>query len=121
MFIRLLLWLAIAPLLLAQNPTATMIGTVHDQTGSIVVGASVEIRNTDTDVVRKAVADARGEVTVPDLSPGPYEVTITHSGFRTVRRTEIVLEMDPVARMDFKRTTHSPSSATQTPGRRAIR
>jgi uncharacterized surface anchored protein len=88
--------------LLAQNPTATPVGTVRDDTGAIIIGADLEIRNTDTDNFRKAVSDQRGEFTVPDLPPGPYQVTITHAGFRTVRQTDIVLEMDQVARMDFK-------------------
>jgi hypothetical protein len=86
----------------AQNPTATMVGTVRDQSGAIIPGVELEIRNTDTDISRKAVTNPRGEFTAPDLAPGPYEVTITHNGFRTVRQTDIVLEMDQVARMDFK-------------------
>jgi hypothetical protein len=98
----LLAYLTLTPLLLAQNPTATMVGTVRDQSGAIVAGAALEIRNTDTDIPRKAVTNQRGEFTVPDLAPGPYEVTITHAGFRTVRQTDIVLEMDQVARIDIK-------------------
>ena len=85
----LLACLTVTPLLLAQNPTATMVGTVRDQSGAIVVGAALEIRDTDSGNTRKAVADQRGEFTVPDLAPGPYEVTITHAGFRTVRQTDI--------------------------------
>jgi outer membrane receptor protein involved in Fe transport len=98
----LLVSLALPALLPAQNPTATMVGTVRDQSGGIVAGAALEIRNTDTGSARKAIADQRGEFTVPDLVPGPYAVTITHAGFRTVRQTDIVLEMDSVARMEFK-------------------
>ncbi len=95
-------WILAASVLFAQNPTATMVGTVHDQTGAIVVGAELAIRNTDSDVTRKAVANQRGEFTVPDLAPGPYEVTVTHTGFRTVRETDIALEMDQVARLEIK-------------------
>ncbi len=39
---------------------------------------------------------------MPDLAPGPYEVTVTHAGFRAIRQTDIVLEMDQVARLDIK-------------------
>jgi hypothetical protein len=81
---------------LAQNPTATMLGTVQDPSGAVVAGADLEIRNKGTDISRKATTNQRGEFTVPDLAPGPYEVTITHAGFRTVRQTDIVLEMDQV-------------------------
>ena len=91
-----------APLLVAQNPTATLVGALTDQSGAVIPGVELEIRNTDTSITRKAVTNQRGEFTAPDLAPGPYEVTITHAGFRTVRQTNIVLEMDQVARMDFK-------------------
>src|SRR5580700_5640185 len=94
--------LMVAPLLLAQNPTGTMVGTVRDPSGAVVAGATLEIRNTDTDISRKAVANQRGEFTVPDLAPGPYEVTVIHAGFRTMKQTNVALEMDQVARMDIK-------------------
>ena len=98
----LLACLILTPLLLAQNPTATMVGAVMDQTGAVIPGAELEILNTGTGIARKAVTNQRGEFTAPDLAPGPYEITITHYGFRTVKQTNIVLEMDQVARMDFK-------------------
>ena len=94
--------LAIASLLVAQNPTATTVGAVRDPSGAAIVGVELDVRNTGTGISRKAVTNLRGEFTVPDLAPGPYEVTIAHAGFRTVRQTDIVLEMDQVARMDFK-------------------
>ena len=88
--------------LVAQNPTATLVGTVRDASAAVVVGASLDIRNTNTDEARKAVTNEKGEFTVPNLIPGPYEVTIAKGGFRTVHETNIELQMDQVARMDFK-------------------
>ena len=86
----------------AQNPTATLVGTVLDASGSAVSTAQLEIRNTDTGDKRKAVSNFKGEFTVPNLAPGPYEVTVIKDGFRTMRETEIVLQMDQIARMEFK-------------------
>ena len=91
-----------AGLLLAQNPTATLVGTVRDTSGAIVAGATLEVRNTDTDNIRKATSDENGDFTIPNLVPGPYEVTITKAGFRSVRETSIVLQMDQIARMPFQ-------------------
>ena len=88
--------------LIAQNPTATLVGTVRDATGAVVLDAALEVRNTDTGDIRRAVAAARGEFTVPNLRPGPYEVTVSKAGFRTVRETNIVLLLDQVARIDFR-------------------
>lgn len=75
---------------------------MRDQSGGIVVGANLEIRNRDTGITRKASSNERGEYTAPDLVPGPYDITVTHSGFRAVRQADIVLEMDQVARVDIK-------------------
>ena len=55
--------------LVAQNPTATLVGTVRDTSGAVVVDAALEVRNTDTGDVRKAVAGGRGEFKIPTLRP----------------------------------------------------
>jgi hypothetical protein len=58
--------------LAAQNPTATLVGTVKDPTGSLV----------PTNEIRKALTDQRGEFTVPNLAPGIYDVDVSKPGFR---------------------------------------
>ena len=73
------------PRLLAQTATATIVGEVRDPTGAAIAGASLEVRNTDTNAVRKAASDEKGEFTIPELPPAPYEVTITKEGFRILR------------------------------------
>ena len=93
---------AVALGLLAQNPTATLLGTVRDASGAVVVDATIELRSQDTGATRKATVSEKGEFTVPNLPPGPYEATITKAGFRTVHETNIVLQMDQVARMDVQ-------------------
>jgi len=42
----------IAGILLAQNPTATLVGTVRDATGAVVADAALEVRNTETGDLR---------------------------------------------------------------------
>ena len=73
------------PALLAQNPTATLVGTVRDSSGAVVVGAALDVRASDTGQTRHALANERGEFTVPNLVPGPYEITITKQGFPLIR------------------------------------
>src|SRR5438105_3721428 len=43
----------------AQNPTATLVGTVRDISGAVVTGAALEVRNTDTGNTRKATSDEK--------------------------------------------------------------
>ena len=82
--------------LLAQTPTATLVGTVFDPTGAVVVGASLEVRNSDTNQRRAAQSAAKGEFTILDLAPGRYEVEIVKDGFRAVHETNLVLDRKSV-------------------------
>ena len=112
-FRRGLLFCFATGLLLSQNPTATIVGNVHDPSGAVVAGANVEVKNTGTSQMRRAVADVKGEYAVPNLPPGPYEVTISHEGFRAVRETQVVLQMDQEARLDVKLEIGSASQSVE--------
>ena len=85
----------------AQNPTATLVGTVTDPTGSVVVAAEVEVRNSGTNEVRKVETGQRGEFTVPNLAPGIYDVSISQAGFRTLHETGLELQLEQQARMEY--------------------
>jgi hypothetical protein len=85
----------------AQNPTATLVGSVTDPSGSMVVGAKVEIRNSATNEVRKVQSDQKGEFLAPNLAPGTYEVNVSKEGFRTLRQAHLELQLDQEARIEF--------------------
>ena len=87
--------------LLAQIPTATLVGIVKDSTGAVVTNAAIEIRNTATNEVRKLVSGPRGEFLAPNLPPGVYDVGISKEGFRTLRQTGLELQLDEEARVEF--------------------
>lgn len=70
----------------AQNANAALSGTVKDETGAVLPGASVEIRNTETSLRRDLVTDAHGRFNAPNLPPGLYEVGVTLSGFAKLTR-----------------------------------
>lgn len=86
----------------AQVPTATLVGTVMDPSGALVTGAKIEVRHSGTNEIRKAQSDQRGEFTVPNLSPGIYNVSIAKDGFRTLEETGLQLQLEQAARMDFR-------------------
>src|SRR5260370_1082485 len=88
--------------LCAQDPAATLVGSVVDSSGALVVGARVEIRNAATNEVRKTESDAKGEFTTPNLPPGFYDVTISKTGFRTLHETNLELQLEQQARMEFR-------------------
>ena len=86
----------------AQNPTATLVGTVTDPSGSVVAGAKLEIRNTATNQVRSVQSDHKGEFTAPNLVAGFYEITVHKEGFRTLRQTDLELQLHQEARLELR-------------------
>ncbi|MGH9665238.1 MAG: carboxypeptidase-like regulatory domain-containing protein, partial [Bryobacteraceae bacterium] len=75
-----LLWLAVCCILCslgnvsAQISTATLVGTVTDPSGAVVVGATVQVKNIGTSITRTAATDASGEYTIPNLPAARYSV-----------------------------------------------
>jgi hypothetical protein len=67
----------------AQIAGATLSGTVTDQSGSVVPGAEVSIKNTASGIVVTVTANSDGFYSAPNLQPGMYEVTTSASGFAT--------------------------------------
>jgi hypothetical protein len=74
--------LAAAPGTLAQEITGTITGTVADQTGGVLPGVTVTVRNTGTGLTREVQTGAEGGYNVPLLPVGRYEVTFALAGSR---------------------------------------
>lgn len=93
------IWLAVLCLLLlgapifAQTTGATLQGTITDDQGGVLPGASLTVTNADTGWTREVVSDARGWYRVAALPPGPYEVKISMPGFVAYVRQGLVLSI----------------------------
>ena len=83
----------------AQNPTATLVGTVEDATKAVIPGATVVARNLATNLQWTGVSGAAGEFTIPNLPPGQYNVTAEKPGFRKLEETGIELQIDQTLRL----------------------
>jgi hypothetical protein len=87
--------LAFSPLTLvpahAQVAGATLSGTISDQSGAVIPGGKISIKNVATGITRDVTADAAGFYTAPNLLPGSYEVTVSAPGFATEVRSGITL------------------------------
>ena len=75
--------LAFAHTVFAQITAATVSGTIKDQTGAVLPGVDVVVKNADTGLTRSGVTDANGYFTMPGLPPGTYETRASLQGFRT--------------------------------------
>ncbi|HEV8487324.1 MAG TPA: TonB-dependent receptor [Blastocatellia bacterium] len=65
----------------AQSTSATLSGTVTDQNGAAIPGATITILNTATSLQRQATTNDEGYFVVPLLSPGTYTVSARRDGF----------------------------------------
>jgi hypothetical protein len=87
-------------LAVAQAPTATLVGLVTDTASAAVVGATVEVRDTATNLTRTTHTGPQGDYTVSDLAIGTFDVTISKPGFEELKRTGLELAADQTARLD---------------------
>jgi hypothetical protein len=85
----------------AQQYLGTLSGSVADQTGAKVVGASVTAKAASTNFETKAITNGSGDYTIPFLTPDTYTVTIQAGGFGGQTLTGIVLTASATARADF--------------------
>lgn len=75
---------------LAQGAIA---GTVKDTTGAVMPGVTVEASSPALiEKTRTVTTDGAGQYKIVDLPPGTYDVSFTLTGFKTVKRTGILLE-----------------------------
>ena len=79
---------------------AQLNGSVRDQTGSVIVKASVALRNVDTNQVYKASSNNAGFYILTNVPPGNYEFTAESQGFAKYSQTGIVLRVAQVATID---------------------
>ena len=68
-------------------------GTVTDQSGSIVPGASVRMTETDKGTVHTAPTGVDGRYTFNNLPAGPYRLEVQASGFKNYSQTGIILQV----------------------------
>ena len=87
--------------LLAQAPTATLVGRILDRSQAAIPGVAVTVRSVDTNQIRAAQTETDGEYTVSNLTPGLYEVTMTKTGFKSVHETKLELQAGQIARVDI--------------------
>jgi hypothetical protein len=75
----------------AQTLTGTLSGSVEDQTGAKIPGATVTIVSDTSGDKRDTKADNSGFFSVTALPPGTYTVSISSKGFSTYKETGILL------------------------------
>ncbi len=95
-----LLCLLSASVAFAQ-PDAHVSGTVTDQSGATLVGATVTALDTTTGISTPVTTNGSGVYTMPGLLPGTYNFTAEYPGFRKTAREGVILETGSVLTMNM--------------------
>ena len=95
-------WLALSGVAAAQVSTATVQGTVRDDTGALP-GANVTARHVQSGFTHETVTAGDGSFTLGGLRPGQYEITVTFSQYKPQAKTVSVL-VGQAATLDFRVT-----------------
>src|SRR5436190_321302 len=66
-----------------QITTGAIQGTVTDPNGAVVPGATIQVKNLDTNNSRTLTSDEAGRFATLALQPGPYSITVAKQGFAT--------------------------------------
>ena len=80
---------------LAQE-LATFKVTVNDQTGAVIPGATVALKNSQTGVSRSDITESHGLSVIPGIPPGNYELSVAAKGF-TPRKLPVSLSVGQTA------------------------
>src|SRR5262245_29416306 len=91
---------AFSSITFAQS-TAILHGTVSDQSGAVVPGAKVSVRNLATAFERVIQSDSAGNYLIAALPPGSYQLKVEQAGFKTFVQTSLTLEVDQNVRLDI--------------------
>lgn len=84
----------------AAGTGGSIFGTVKDQTGAVVTGATVAAVNDETSLRETTSTSNQGTYVFPVLPVGRYDVEITQTGFRPYRRTGVVVNTDSSIRIE---------------------
>lgn len=67
----------------AGATTSNITGRVLDSSGKVIAGATIQIKNLQTNAVRETIADQNGSYSLLQLPPGNYQISIMADGFST--------------------------------------
>ena len=99
-FVAGLIFISVVPAV-AQPLTSRVEGTVQDETGAVVPGASVTMTQVDTGVARATITDDRGLYLFPRIPAGAYRVEASAAGFTTTVVEDVRVALNAPTSVDI--------------------
>jgi outer membrane receptor protein involved in Fe transport len=93
--------LVTSAVLFAQETTAGLQGTVKDASGAVVSNVRVEVTADSLIGKKETNTDSAGYYRFANLPPGSYTVEVTAKGFKSVKRSGLVLEVGHLPTVDL--------------------
>ena len=81
--------------------TGTIVGTVRDNTGAVIPGATVTITDTEKGTIVKFTTDEPGNYNAPLLIPGTYSVAAEKDGFQRSIQPGVVVQTSSTQRVNI--------------------
>src|SRR5271163_1033142 len=83
-----------------QSTFGSIVGTVKDQSGSVVPGATVTLVNVGSSATRTATSSGSGSYEFLNLDAGTYQVSVSANGFKDEVFDHLVLQARDTQRID---------------------
>src|SRR5277367_2656364 len=80
--------------------TGSITGTVKDQSGAAIAGATVVIASPERGINRQTVTNSTGEYNESALPSGAYNVIVTANGFKKYQAKAVTIDVAQKARVD---------------------
>ena len=88
--------------MLRAQETASIVGTVTDQSGALMPGAKVTLVNQETQFTRVVETNTSGQYVASAIPTGGYAITVEKAGFKQLRRTGIQLTLASTLTVDLQ-------------------
>ena len=85
----------------AQEFRGTVAGRVTDSSGAVIQGATVTIKNVQTNVTTSATTNDDGGYNLSFLLPGTYTLSVSMQGFKTAQRENVEVRVSDRLTLDI--------------------
>jgi outer membrane receptor protein involved in Fe transport len=97
----------------AQTYRGGVNGTVTDNSGAVIPGATVTLTDVDTGAVKTAPSTSAGEFLFQDLPLGTYSVVVSSPGFSTVKTDKIMVSAGVIFTLPVKLSISSSAETIE--------
>src|SRR5581483_8213613 len=92
--------LAAAPRAASAQNVGTLTGTITDSSGAVVPGATITVTEVAAGAALVAISDGDGRYVVADLPAGRYELSVTLDGFKSIARSNLIVDPNRALHVD---------------------